>query len=460
MSGLDDSEGGPDIRSEKMNYVFDIFIVQKGFKMKKHLRIMALFLAVLLLSSCTNSTVPTVSDAVTTAAAPDDGTVVLAENGEAKYTIIRAETASDTVSSMIGTFKKKINDMLGIQYPIGTDWVSRDEKENVVTSSAEFLIGNTNRVETAQLLQEVGSNGYGFRIINNKIVIAAAGDSRLSLALQEFAERVLDNPERFADGKLIVKPEDEFIEVDTRPIQLSDLISTGTKFRVSLTQVIYASPLNEYKTAQGAASDGEYAYFLLRTGADGYARIAKYSLETGRICGASDPVYVLHGNDMTYCKSQNLLYLVHGSSEGKTVTTMDPDTLQVVEQSVSLPYGAGAMTYSWEKDLFCFSQGGGSFYVMTPEKELKIGKKKSATSGYTAQGMGSDEHYVYFPMSANSGQKDNILMVYDWSGNYITDVHLPIEYESETMFWVNDTYYVSFNKGGARLYRLDFIPEY
>lgn len=248
------------------------------------------------------------------------------------------------------------------------------------------------------------------------------------------------------------------MEEKKRPVQLSDMIASGKKYSLRLTEVIHALPMDEYCCGQGAASDGTYAYFVLRTRQDGYARIAKYVLATGEFVAASEPVYVLHGNDMTYCRSKNVLYLIHGSKEGKIVTTMNPETLTVIEQTVNLPAGAGAMSYSWEKDKFVFSQGGKSFYVADTDFNLEVSAARTPTPGYTAQGVGSDDTFVYFPMS---GPEDNIFMTYDWQGNYVTDVHIPSPVESESMYWINDTYYINFNNHstGAYLCRLDVIPE-
>jgi hypothetical protein len=69
--------------------------------------------------------------------------------------------------------------------------------------------------------------------------------------------------------------------------------------------------------------------------------------------------------------------------------------------------------------------------------------------------MGSDYDFIYFPMSS---EKDNIIEVYDWSGNYVTRIHISDEFESESMFESNGKYYISYYKGsadpGAHLYEL------
>jgi hypothetical protein len=67
--------------------------------------------------------------------------------------------------------------------------------------------------------------------------------------------------------------------------------------------------------------------------------------------------------------------------------------------------------------------------------------------------MGSDEDFIYFPMS---GSKDNVLVVYDWNGNYVTTVTVPMSHESESMFWVNGKYYIAYNTNGEAVYETDF----
>ena len=194
----------------------------------------------------------------------------------------------------------------------------------------------------------------------------------------------------------------------------------------------------------------------MKDSADGEAIITKHDLKKGYVVKRSEPIYVFHGNDMTYDSARNLLYIVHGSSEGKILTTVDPETLEVVSQSVNIKKGAGAITYSPERDVFAISQGGKTLHFM--DSELKVTKSITReVLDYTAQGMGSDEDFIYFPMSPKGDNKDNILVVYDWSGNYVTTIHLDTDRESESMFVVDGEYYVSFYFGdGARLFKLIF----
>ena len=75
--------------------------------------------------------------------------------------------------------------------------------------------------------------------------------------------------------------------------------------------------------------------------------------------------------------------------------------------------------------------------------------------------MGSDDDFIYFPMSGTNpetGANDNIIEVYDWSGKFITRIPISDSFESESMFEFNGKYYISYYKfasnPGAHLYEL------
>ena len=239
--------------------------------------------------------------------------------------------------------------------------------------------------------------------------------------------------------------------------KLNELIKSGKEFSIGFRLVVHSTAYLDYHVAQGACSDGTYVYFLLKPSEDGEAIITKHNLKTGNLVNRSEPIYVFHGNDMTYDSARNLIYVAHGSSEGKILTTVDPVTLEVVTQSVEIKKGAGAITYSPERDIFAISQGGKNLRFL--DSNLKVTQTITReVLDYTAQGMGSDEDFIYFPMSPKGDNKDNIFVVYDWSGEYVTTIHLDTDRESESMFMVNGDYYVNFYFGdGARLYKLVFF---
>ena len=100
------------------------------------------------------------------------------------------------------------------------------------------------------------------------------------------------------------------------PLQYSEILSGDLKYTVDLTEVIHCAPVGDFKVAQGAATDGKFAYFALRQSGDGNAVICKYDLATGERVAVSDPIYCGHANDLTYDSAKGLLYIAHGQSEG------------------------------------------------------------------------------------------------------------------------------------------------
>lgn len=244
------------------------------------------------------------------------------------------------------------------------------------------------------------------------------------------------------------------------PKRFGDVI--GHRYEVRLTRVMDCVPIGDYKVAQGAASDGKYAYFLIRKSDDSDGVVVKYDLKTCEKVGVSQPFHTGHGNDMTYDSFNNYVVVAHGSSEGKILTLIDADTLEVKVQSQDIPKGAGAVTYNTETGQYAISQGGKTLYFLTQDYRLTDSFDRVTGTGYVAQGMGSDDRYIYFPMSPQNGLSDNILQTYDWEGKYVGEIHVPIKTESESCYWVNGTFYISFYVGGgqgATLYKAEFVRK-
>jgi len=428
--------------------------------LKYSIRLTATILAALCLFGCAGTPeVPADQTSSTEAQSAEQTTdaprdfFLLTGEGADSFRIIRPDVHREDEVNGAVEIRKALTEISGDGYPISSDW-EKGVTPPVDNDLYEILVGETNRVETAAAAAELPDYGYIIRIIGKKIVILGTGPDMTYLACLRFLSECAENAKA---GDKVEVPYSLSVTEEMPRMGLSDYIKSGKKFTVSLTEVVHAEAFGDYCVGQGAASDGTYAYFVLRTRGDGDAVIAKYRLDNGSFVARSEPVHVFHGNDMTYDSAKNLLVISHGSSEGKILTTMNPDTMTVVEQSVSIPVGSGAITYSVEKNKYAISQGGKTLYIATPEFKVERSFSRTPTSGYTAQGMGSDEDFIYFPMS---GSEDNILMTYTWTGEYVTDVHIPTTSESESMFWVNGNYYVSFYKSGsgAWLYRLDFTP--
>ena len=331
-------------------------------------------------------------------------------------------------------------------------------RETEKTAFCEILLGKTSRPETAEALSVLGGQaGYVIRPVGEKLVIAGTNDVWTALALHAFQRMALQSSDYLSNGSLIIPKTYEHKQPFKDPMLIARLLQMGYSFTLRATQVLSCPGENGMTVAQGAASDGSYFYFVNRTSNEGKSIVYKYSMSSLQQVAKSEPFYAGHCNDMTYDDTRRQLIIAHGQSEGKILTPVDAETLSV-QPDVTIGMGSGAITYNAFRGQYAISQGGSTFYVTDGAFKKILGKTRTDDhSGYTAQGMGSDDSYVYFPMS---GSKDNALVVYDWNGNYVKTLSIPLTIESESMFYAAGNYYVNFYSKGAQLYRIDPVYAY
>lgn len=401
-------------------------------------------------TATTTATTAATTPAQTEAPAPTE--LSLIAEGKSDYKIIRDEEASESIVQSAITLNAKIEAKTGHAMGIGTDWYSERE-ENPVLDAPEILVGQTNRPESAEVLASLPENSYTVTICNNKLVILGTNNSLTAMALFAFEERILGNSETCRDGYLHIGQEHCFTETYEDGFSLSDMIRSGhTVIASSAGQVAKTAIYREFNIGQGSCSDGTYVYFVLRNSNDTGALVVKHRLDDGSFVAVSDPLDLGHGNDMTYDTKNDRLVIAHGQSEGQILTLVDPQTLTLI-RDIDIPKGAGAITYNEKRNIYAISQGGSTLHMLTADFAWITSYTRPDDVPYTAQGMGSDDDYIYFPMS---GKSDNVLVVYDWEGRHITNITIPLKQESESMFWVNGKYYVAFNHGGEMLHEMNF----
>ncbi len=360
--------------------------------------------------------------------------------------------ASDSVYKSADNFRKRI--LASTELSIRVTRARNTSNSNSVT----FLIGETPYEETATVKASLPANSYAVQVIGRKIVIIGTDDTLTVKALKDFCDRVLDNPERAAAGKLTVLPEDSFTVTLDKPYTVGDMMADGLIPTADYAELFNSPPQGQYSIAQGAATDGTYIYLALRNSNDTGAVITKHRMDDGSFVAVSPVLKLGHANDMTYNTEKNILVVAHGQKEGKILTLVNPETLEFIED-VSIEKGAGAITYNPATNSYAISQGGKSLHMLDSNLGYVTSYNRTKPDGYTAQGMGSDEQFIYFPMS---GAGQNILDTFDWEGNPMGQIILPTPHESESLFYVNGRHFVSFNHGGATVYEIFFrciLPE-
>lgn len=419
--------------------------------------ILTLLALILCLSSCTGNDPNTTDEADTSATdganteEPVGTALEIVKDGACAYKVIRSETASQAMIDSCVNLLNSVQDHTGVKLKLEDDWY-REGVKPLDPDALEILVGNTNRAETAEVLASLSDNSFAVAVKGNKLVIVGKDNNLTVMALHEFENRILKNETNCSVGTLTVSEADSFTVTLDAPISVKDIIEGGFKLSCTSKSVVQTSKQGQYGVGQGSASDGTYVYFVLRNSNDTGSVITKHRLADGVFVAVSEVLDLGHGNDMTFDTKNNRLVVAHGQSEGQILTLVDPDTLTVIK-NVNIPKGAGAITYNAKRDCYAISQGGKTLYILDSDFKLVSTFSRSDSTGYTAQGMGSDDDYIYFPMS---GKSDNKLVVYKWTGEYVTTITVPVSQESESMFCVNGKYYIAYNKSGEALYETRF----
>lgn len=395
--------------------------------------------------------VTTTTTAATTPEAPADAALYLVENGKTTYSVIRPDETSAAISTSAANLYQKIKAKTGVTMKLASDWYNT-RTENPDLSGPEILVGATNRPETAEVLASLPENSYAIVIRNEKLVIVGKTNALTELALYTFEEKILNNPDKCREGYLRFDEADNMTVTQATPFSLAEMIKGGYRISVDSVKIAHTQKQGQYGIGQGSASDGTYVYFVLRNSNDTGSVITKHRMDDGSLVAVSEVLQLGHGNDMTYDAKNHRLVVAHGQSEGKILTLVNADTLALI-RDINIPEGSGAITYSVAKDRYAISQGGSTLHILDSEFKWVASYRRSDKTGYTAQGMGSDEDFVYFPMS---GKTDNVLVVYDWNGKYITTINVPMSHESESMFWVGGKYYIAYNTSGEACYETTF----
>ena len=346
----------------------------------------------------------------------------------------------------ITELKKRITDKVGL-----TLTVSRVSDTPDSLRDGSLIVGDTQCEETKTVKATLPANSYTVTVINKKVVILGSNESLTTYAMAAFCELVLTS-EMIVDGRIRIPADFSYTRTLDAPLTLTQMLADGMSVEAVRSHVLKADPVGDCNIAQGAASDGTYAYLALRNADDTAAVIVKVNMADGKTVAVSEKLALGHANDMTYNTKTKQLVVVHGQDEGKIVTLVNPETLTVIED-VTISKKAGAITYNPETNTYAIGRGGTKLHFLDADFKALASYDKTTTSGYTAQGMGSDGKYIYFPVSSASS---NLLEVYDWEGNKVADIYIATGEESESLFYVNDRYYVNFNVSGAQLYEVVF----
>ena len=433
--------------------------------MKKYSKLLAVgscFLA-LICVSCGNEPVRDGTEAPavqTTGPAPAPEDFYLVRGGKAELSLITPASGADNIIRSAASFKKDLDSWTAAVFTEETY-----PAETVTADTPGILIGNCAADESASFIGSLGSDEYGFAVIGNKIVIAGKTDNLTVVALKKFKDTVITGKDYRKDGDIVI-PSDfrmTFTQTGTSASALCPWAITQDDFRiegaVKIKPVCMIPSSGQYTVSQGAATDGK-SFFNAFVSSGGSGIIVRTPLSGSRSESVkSEAISLNHANDICYNSKDKKLVIVNMS--GNKLTFVDPETLTVTGTPgfQGADGGAYAITYNEKKGGYAVLAGS-SVYIC--DNDLKVTGQRSLhfEGDYTAQGVDSDDNYIYAPYSIGQNTKDTLIAVYSWTGKYIRTIHIPVNMECESMMNTGGRYFLSFYSSGATICELSFNIYY
>ena len=250
----------------------------------------------------------------------------------------------------------------------------------------------------------------------------------------------------------------ELIAKDTAGIKTKKIIFDESAFRTIKSKKVSAKRFNinlkkmigegnaGYAVAQGACTDGKYAYFMMASSATQKGRILKIRISDNKVIKKGPVINTHHGNGMTYDSKRKMLVAVGYGDWRQQLSFIDPKTLKITDQkNVSYPYkkmegvkkgfnknGLAAIAYVKKYDVYLarergnvVSGGVNDIMIFNAENLKLIGYVRTKiTADYPQlyQSMDADDKYVYFLLSAGSGQPYNLILCLDWNSENLLPV--------------------------------------
>ena len=222
----------------------------------------------------------------------------------------------------------------------------------------------------------------------------------------------------------------------------------------------------DFGVAQGACTDGEYIYVILENQnieeAGGYkenphySKIFKLDPDTMETVQVSQPLLIDHGNDITYNSKTGLLVVNNHHPNRTHLTTVSPETLEVVETITHIDEEMAGIAYNATRDKYVIGLYT-SYDLLVADGELNVEQRfEGEVTNWIKQSIACDDDYIYF-LQYNS----NAIVVYDWDGNHIRTIRVRwMNNEPQSIFLLDGKFYMTSYIGansGAQIFEMRFI---
>lgn len=216
--------------------------------------------------------------------------------------------------------------------------------------------------------------------------------------------------------------------------------------------------LDHYYIMQGAATDGEYGYFIVESRAETKCSIVKIDLATWEIV---DRVYDLptdHGNSMAYNAKLDQFVIVHCKPNGQRLSFLDRETLSVVS-TLDMPITMCSISYNEARDQYVIGHYDNRHFSICDSAFNILATYDTYGDTFNNQGSDCDDKYIYLIEWDKQQLNSNHIIVYDWDGNYVNQVTVKSMNEIESMFHTADKLVITFFAQQADVYEAEIVVK-
>ncbi len=237
-------------------------------KIKKFIIYLLLTLLACLFVACgepVNSETTQASSETESPSASND--LILFENGEFNFTLIRPEYADDDSIDAAMNLRNYLEKTTSVKIKFTDDYIPKGEEHD--PAKYEILFGQTNYEESASLYEDLSYGEYRIAVVGNKIVIAAIDASASKKAAYAFAYHVETS---FKDGKAV-------IEKDYYSEGVSDnLLRTVPAFNFGKYYMGYTGACSEKGFVYKNTSPDNITAYIDKAKAEGYTLHSSYTM--------------------------------------------------------------------------------------------------------------------------------------------------------------------------------------
>lgn len=218
---------------------------------------------------------------------------------------------------------------------------------------------------------------------------------------------------------------------------------------------IYTGADGEFYATQGGCGDGQYYYYFQQNNNESPGSLVKVDMATFTVVARAS-LTLGHGNDMTYCPDDGMLYVSGGQGDSAYhLYKISSSTLELVE-TITLTEPVFSIAYDRVNKRF-FGIGYNRVFrifdehlnMLTYSPDPNKNPSPCIANEWTSQGSECDNLFIYHCWTKSvNGVYQGRIEIFDWQANYIGYADVSNGTEMEHCFRIGNTMYVGYNYGG------------